>query len=152
MINNSNTVARTGGNQNQVVARIDQDITNRQRLFVRFSHWNVLDLPIDPLQNGLCVDRCSEKYLTNAIAAAYNYNISPTAIFDFNASVSRFKYNRSPTNAGFDLTSIAWPASYNATVSPIMRTPPTPRVPNFAHNYRRTQGQSFIHDHNTRDN
>ncbi len=136
IINNFNTVARTGGNQNQVVARIDQ----------------VLDLPIDPLQNGLCVDRCSEKYLTNAIAAAYNYNISPTAIFDFNASVSRFKYNRSPTNAGFDLTSIGWPASYNATVSPIMRTPPTPCVANFADNIMCTQGQSFIQDRNTQYN
>src|SRR6202171_4416282 len=121
-INNFNTVATTGGNQNQVVARIDQDVTDRQRLFVRFSHWNVLDLPVDPLKNGLCVDRCSEKYLTNAVAAAYNYNISPPAIFDFNASVSRFKYNRSPTNAGFDLTSIGWPAIYDATVPPLMRT------------------------------
>jgi hypothetical protein len=151
-INNFNTVARTGGNQNQIVARIDQDITDRQRLFVRFSHWNVLDLPVDPLQNGLCVDRCSEKYLTNAVAVAYNYNISPTAIFDFNASVSRFKYNRSPTNAGFDLTSIGWPASYNATVSPIMRTPPTPCVANFADNIMCTQGQSFIQDRNTQYN
>ncbi len=152
IINNFNTVARTGGNQNQVVVRIDQDITNLQRLFVRFSHWNVLDLPIDPLQNGLCVDRCSEKYLTNAIAAAYNYNVSPTAIFDFNASVSRFKYNRSPTNAGFDLTSIGWPAAYNASVSPIMRTPPTPCVANFADNIMCTQGQSFIQDRNTQYN
>src|SRR3982075_4172259 len=151
-INNFNTVARTGGNQNQIVARIDQDITDRQRLFVRFSRWNVLDLPVDPLQNGLCVDRCSEKYLTNAIAAAYNYNISSTAIFDFNASVSRFKYNRSPTNAGFDLTSIGWPASYNATVTPIMRTPPTPCVANFADNIMCTQGQSFIQDRNTQYN
>src|SRR5712671_4927395 len=151
-INNFNTVARTGGDQNQVVARIDQDLTNRQRLFVRFSHWNVLDLPIDPLQNGLCVDRCSEKYLTNAVAAAYNYNISATAILDFNASVSRFKYNRSPTNAGFDLTSIGWPASYNATVSPVMRTPPTPCVANFADNIMCTQGQSFIQDRNTQYN
>ena len=148
-INNLNSLARTGGNQNQVVTRIDQDITSTQRLFVRFSHWNVLDLAIDPLQNGLCADRCSEKYLTNAVAAAYNYNMSPTAIFDFNASVSRFKYNRSPTNAGFDLTSIGWPASYNATVSSIMRTPPTPCVANFADNIMCTQGQSFIQDRNT---
>src|SRR5580698_1842756 len=44
-VNNFSTVAPTGGNQNQVVARIDQDITSRQRLFVRFSHWNIMDLP-----------------------------------------------------------------------------------------------------------
>src|SRR5580700_9984930 len=51
-INNFTTVASTGGDQDQVVARIDQDISSKQRLFVRFSHWSVLDLPVDPLANG----------------------------------------------------------------------------------------------------
>ncbi|MGB6630660.1 MAG: carboxypeptidase-like regulatory domain-containing protein, partial [Terriglobales bacterium] len=82
-INNFNTVARTGGNQNQVVARVDQDLTSQQRLLVRFSYWNVLDLPIDPLQNGLCADRCSEKYSTDAAAVAYNLSLNPTTILDF---------------------------------------------------------------------
>ncbi|MGB6631980.1 MAG: TonB-dependent receptor, partial [Terriglobales bacterium] len=61
-------------------------------------------------------------------------------------------YNRSPTNAGFDLTSIGWPASYNATVPAIMRTPPTPCVANFADNIMCTQGQSFIQDRDTQYN
>jgi hypothetical protein len=151
-INNFNTVARTGGDQDQVVVRIDQDITSRQRFFVRFSHWKVLDLPIDPLENGLCADRCSEKYATNAVAVAYNYDISSTTIFDFNSGVTRFKYNRSPKNAGFDLTTIGWPASYNAAVPAIMRTPPTPCVADFADNIMCTQGQSFIQDRNTQYN
>jgi Carboxypeptidase regulatory-like domain/TonB dependent receptor len=151
-INNFNTVARTGGNQNQVVARVDQDITSRQRLFVRFSYWNVLDLPIDPLQNGLCADRCSEQYATNALAVGYNYNINPTTIFEFNASLSRFKYNRSPKNAGFDLTSIGWPATYNTAVPAVMRTPPTPCVANFADAIMCTQGQSYIQDRDTQYN
>jgi hypothetical protein len=151
-INNFNTVARTGGDHDQVVVRIDQDITSRQRLFVRFSHWRVLDLPIDPLENGLCADRCSERYGTNAVAVAYNYDVTPTTIFDFNTGVSRLKYNRSPKNAGFDLTSVGWPASYNAAVPSIMRTPPTPCVANFADNIMCTQGQSFIQDRNTQYN
>jgi len=151
-INNFNTVARTGGNHNQVVARVDQDLTAQQRLMVRFSYWNVLDLPIDPLQDGLCADRCAEKYSTHAAAVGYNYSLSPASIFDFHASVSRFKYNRSPKNAGFDLTSIGWPASYNATVPAIMRTPPTPCVANFADNIMCTQGQSFIQDRDTQYN
>src|SRR5579864_2378498 len=148
-INNFSTVARTGGSHDQAVVRVDQDLTSRQRLFVRFSHWNVTDLPIDPLQNGVCADRCTEKYVTDAAAVTYNYNISPTAILDFNASMSRFNYNRSPENAGFDLTSIGWPASYNAVVPAIVRTPPTPCVANFADNIMCTQGQSFIQDRNT---
>ena len=151
-VNNYNTVSRTGGNQDQVVARIDQDITLRQRLFIRFSHWNVMDLPIDPLGNGVCADRCSEKYSTNAAVIAYDYSVSSATIFDFNASLSRFKYNRSPKNAGFDLTSIGWPAAYNQAVPAIMRTPPTPCVANFADNTMCTQGQSFIQDRDTQYN
>ncbi len=151
-INNFNTVARTGGNQNQVVARVDQELTGQQRLLVRFSYWNVLDLPVDPLQNGVCADRCSEKYSTDAAAVAYNYSLSPTTTLDFHASLSRFKYNRSPKNAGFDLTSISWPASYNATVPAIMRTPPTPCVANFADSIMCSQGQSFIQDRDTQYN
>jgi Carboxypeptidase regulatory-like domain len=151
-INNFNTVASTGGDQDQIVARIDQDISSKQRLLVRFSHWSVMDLPTDPLGTGLCVDRCSEKYSTNAFALGYNYNLSPTTIFDFDASISRFKYNRNPKNAGFDLSSIGWPASYNAVVPSIMRTPPTPCVANITDNIMCTQGQSYIQDRDTQYN
>jgi hypothetical protein len=151
-VNNFNTVSPTGGDQDQIVARIDKDLTFRQRLFVRFTHWNVMDLPIDPLQDGLCADRCSEKYSTNAAVVAYDFSISPATIFDFNASLSRFKYNRSPKNSGFDLTSIGWPAEYNHVVPAIMRTPPTPCVANFADNIMCTQGQSFIQDRDTQYN
>ena len=150
--NNFNTVARTGGNQDQMVVRIDQDLTGRQRLLARFSDWRVQDLPIDPLQNGLCVDRCAEKYTTYAFALGYNYNINASTIFEFNAAVSRLNYQRSPTNAGFNLASIGWPGSYNAAVPVVMRTPPTPCVANFADNIMCTQGQSFIQDRNTQYN
>src|SRR3989442_4907103 len=50
--NNFTTVASTGGDQNEVVWRLDHNLKNRQRLFFRFSYWNVLDLPIDPLGSG----------------------------------------------------------------------------------------------------
>ena len=151
-INNFQTVARTGGNQDQVVVRIDQNIASTQKLFVRFTHWYVSDLPIDPLADGLCADRCGEKYFTNSAAMAYNYIPTPGLIFDFNASLSRFRYNRTPKNAGFDLTSIGWPASYNATIPSAMRTPPTPCVANIADSVMCTQGQSFIQDRNTQFN
>jgi hypothetical protein len=150
--NNYTAVAPTGGDQNQVVGRVDRNITNRQRLLVRVNYWNVLDLPIDPLGTGLCADRCAEKYYSHAVAAGYTYGITPTTVLSFNASVSRFRYDRSPKNSGFDLTTIGWPASYNETVPAVMRTPPTPCVANFADNIMCTQGQSFIQDRNTQYN
>jgi len=147
--NNFTTAAPTGGDHNQVVTRLDHNLTNKQRLFLRFNYWHVLDLPIDPLENGLCADRCAEDYHSNALAAGYTYGTNPTTVFGFNASVSRFTYNRSPVNSGFDLTTIGWPASYNEAVPSEMRTPPTPCVANFADSIMCTQGQSFIQDRNT---
>jgi len=151
-INNFQTVARTGGGQNQFVARVDHNIADRQKLFVRFSRWGINDLPVDPLGDGLCADRCAEVYSTNTAAAAYNYIFSPGNIFDFSASVSRFRYNRTPKNAGFNLASIDWPASYNRVIPSVMRTPPTPCVANIADSIMCTQGQSFIQDRNTQYN
>jgi hypothetical protein len=147
--NNFTTTAPTGGDQNQVVTRLDHNLTNKQRLFLRFNYWHVLDLPIDPLGSGLCADRCAEDYHSFALAAGYIYNVTPTTVVGFNASVSRFSYNRNPKNSDFDLTTIGWPASYNAAIPPAMRTPPTPCVANFADNIMCTQGQSFIEDRNT---
>src|SRR5258708_2290256 len=150
--NNFTTVASTGGDQNQVVWRMDHNIKNRQRLFLRFSYWNILDLPIDPLGSGLCADRCAENYHSHALAAGYTHTFTPTVIFGFNVSVSRFRYNRSPKNSGFDLTTIGWPVAYNQRVPAVMRTPPTPCVANFADNIMCTQGQIFIQDRNTQYN
>jgi Carboxypeptidase regulatory-like domain/TonB dependent receptor len=149
LTNNFTTAAPTGGDHDQIVARLDHNITNKQRIFLRFSYWDVLDRPIDPLGNGLCADRCSEDYHSHAIAAGYTYSITPTTVLVLNASVSRFNYSRIPTNSGFDLTSIGWPASYNSVIPAEMRTPPTPCVANFADNVMCSQGQSFIQDRNT---
>src|SRR5437879_543342 len=131
---------------------MDHNIRNRQRLFLRFSYWDILDLPIDPLGSGLCADRCWEDYHSSAMAAGYTRTFTPTVIFGFNVSVSRFSYNRSPKNSGFDLTTIGWPATYNQSVPAVMRTPPTPCVANFADNIICSQGQSFIQDRNTQYN
>jgi hypothetical protein len=150
--NNYTTATSGGGNQNQVVGRLDHVFTTKQRIFFRDSYWNVLDLPVDPLGTGLCADRCSEKYSSNAAALGYTYSLTPTTIIGVNASLSRFAYNRAPTNSGFDLTTIGWPAQYNDAVPSIARTPPTPCIFDFADNIMCTQGQSFIQDRNTQIN
>jgi hypothetical protein len=142
----------TGGNQNQVVGRLDHAITNNQHIFFRYTYWNVLDLPQDPLGTGLCQDRCAEKYDSSAPALGYSYTLTPTTIIGINASLSRFAYDRAPKNSGFDLTTIGWPAQYNAAIPSGARTPPTPCVRNYADNVMCSQGQSFITDRNTQFN
>ena len=142
--------ASLGGNSNEFVTRIDQILTNNQRLFGRYTYFGLTDLPRNPFGTGFCQDRCTETYHTKAVAVDYNYVIKPSMTFDFNASISRFVYLRSPLNAGFDLTKLGYPASYN-NVPSAMRTPPTPC---FTEDPLVTcsQGQSFINDHNTQFN
>ncbi len=57
--NNYTTATSGGGNQNQVVGRLDQSLGSNQHIFFRITYWNVLDLPVDPLGTGLCADRCA---------------------------------------------------------------------------------------------
>jgi hypothetical protein len=149
---NFTTATSGGGNQNQVVGRFDQNIGQKQHLFFRFTYWDLTDLPIDPLGTGLCADRCAETYYSYLGAIGYTYSVTPSTTLGINASISRFRYNRTPKNAGFDLTTIGWPAQYNTVVPSIARTPPTPCVFNFADNIMCTQGQSFIQDRNTQFN
>jgi hypothetical protein len=103
------------------------------------------------LGTGLCQDRCSEDYHTKALAIDLNHVFSPTVVGDLNISGSRFVYLRGPLLAGYDLTQLGWPASYNAAVPTIMRTPPTPAFP-FPGDIGKSQGNSAIGDHNTQYN
>ncbi|HKX27067.1 MAG TPA: TonB-dependent receptor [Blastocatellia bacterium] len=148
-IQNYTVSTSVGGNQNQVVTRLDHTLSAKSRIYGRFSYWDVLNLPVDPLGTGVCVDRCTEIYSTKAGVIGYNYTFTPHLIADLNFSASRFKYNRNPTNAGFDLTQIGWAAALNNEVPDVMRTPPTPCILGMTQEIMCSQGQSFIQDRNT---
>jgi Carboxypeptidase regulatory-like domain len=148
--NNYSQPSSIGGNNNQFVARVDQNISNSTRVFGRFTYFGLLDLPTNPFGTGLCQDRCAENYHTKALSVDLNHTFSPTMIGDLSLSGSRFVYARAPILAGYDLTQLGWPASYN-NVPKNMRTPPTPAFP-FPNDVGRSQGQSFIGDWNTQYN
>jgi hypothetical protein len=150
IVNNFTAASSSGGNNTEFVARGDQNITDKTRLFARFSYFGLLDLPTNVFGTGLCKDRCAEDYHTKALAIDLNHVFSPTVIGDLNISGSRFIYARAPILLGFDLTQIGWPASYNSVPS-IMRTPPTPAFP-FPNDVGKSQGNSAIGDHNTQYN
>lgn len=138
-----------GGNQNQNVVRIDQKINDAQHIFGRFSQWNNLNLPEDPLGTGLCLDRCTETMTSKALAIGYNYVITPNVIGNLDLSASRFNYLRTPKNSGFDFTTIGWPTAFNSQITSSLRTPPTPDVLGMSDNVMATQGQSYIVDHDS---
>ena len=148
-INNFTSAAASGGNTNQYVARVDQNLPSNQHIFARYNFFNLLDLPTDPFRTGLCADRCAETYQTNAAAVGYSYTIRPDLILNVNFSGTRFHYLRSPINSGFDLTQYGWPASYNALIPSAGRSPFTPCFTPQDPTVTCSQGQSFITDHDT---
>jgi hypothetical protein len=151
LADNFTAASSGGGNTNQVDFRIDQTINSKSRIFGRFSYNGLLDLPQNPFGTGLCQDRCAENYHTKAAVIDYNRSLSSNTILDLNFSASRFIYTRAPINSGFDLTTIGYPASYNAVVPSAARTPPTPCITEDA-TVSCSQGNSFIQDYNTQFN
>jgi hypothetical protein len=151
-VNNFTAAGASGGNANQYVGRVDQNINAQQHIFARYNFWNLLDLPLDPFHTGLCADKCSETYQTNALAIDYSYTIHPDLILNINASGSRFHYLRSPTNSNFDLTQFGWPAAYNTEIPAAGRSPFTPCFTPQDPVITCSQGQSFITDHDSQVN
>jgi hypothetical protein len=103
-----------GGNNNETVVRIDQNISDKQHISARYTYWGNLNLPTDPFGNGVCQDRCTETFNTNNFVLGDTYSFSPTTIMEIRLSYQRFDYNRIPTTLGYDLTKLGWPAALNS--------------------------------------
>jgi hypothetical protein len=146
VVNNFIKPASLGGNTNEYVPRGDYDISNKQRLFVRFSYWGDSSLPQNPFGTGICADRCGETFKTDAFAIGDTYTFKPTVVGDFNFAFSRFRYLRTPINANFDMTKEGWPAAYNGAVPDLERTPMTPCFSISDPLVTCSQGQSAILD------
>jgi hypothetical protein len=142
----------TGGNVDEYVGRVDQNINASNRVFGRFSYWKLLSLAQDPFGTGFCKDRCSENTRSKSLAVGITHTFSPTTIADFNISISRFHYLRLPINSNFDMTQEGWPAAYNGFVPDTERTPLTPCFAVSDPTVTCSQGQSSINDFNTQWN
>jgi len=146
---NFTTAASGGGNTDEYVARVDQNITDKQVLFGRYTDWKLLSLAQDPFGTGLCKDRCEEDTDSKTIALGYTYAITATTTFSLNASLGRFTYLRTPKNENFDVTKEGFPADYNGVVPNIERTPLTPCLAITDPTVGCSQGQSSISDFDT---
>ncbi|HEY6987115.1 MAG TPA: carboxypeptidase regulatory-like domain-containing protein, partial [Bryobacteraceae bacterium] len=63
-----------GGNNNETVVHIDQNVSEKQHITARYSYWGDLNLPIDPFRNGICKDRCTETFNTNNFVLGDTYS------------------------------------------------------------------------------
>ncbi len=116
-VNNYVNNASVGGNNNETVVHLDQNVSDKQHITARYTYWGNLNLPIDPLGTGVCQDRCTETFNTNNFVLGDTYSFSPTTIMEVRLSYQRFSYDRTPTTLGYDLTQLGWPASLNTQAS-----------------------------------
>ncbi len=121
--------ASVGGNQNETVVHLDQNVSDKQHITARYTYWGNLNLPIDPMKDGVCQDRCTEKFNTNNFVLGDTYSFNPTTIMDVHLSYQRFDYTRTPETLGYDLTQLGYPASLNTQA--VFRDLPIPVINGF---------------------
>jgi Carboxypeptidase regulatory-like domain len=145
-LNNYSNNASIGGGNDEYTFRFDHSISDKQRIFARFSYWTNLSLPVQPYNNAVCQDRCAETWTSKAFVFGDTYTISPTTIADLRISWLRFVYDRTPTTLGTDLTKFGFPASLNNQVS--FQVIPTPVVQGFSDVWTSQGPGSAIHQRN----
>jgi hypothetical protein len=128
-VNNYTANASVGGDNDQGTGRIDYTVSDKQRIFGRYTRWTNLNLPIDPYRTQTCVDRCTETFTTDQAILADTYTLNPTTILDVRLAFLRFAYDRRALTDGYDLTQLGWPAELNSLVA--FRVQPIPRVQGF---------------------
>ncbi|MGH9403282.1 MAG: carboxypeptidase regulatory-like domain-containing protein, partial [Terriglobia bacterium] len=143
-VDNFVTNMSVGGDNDEYTARVDQNISDKQHMFARFSRWSNLNLSIDPFKTGVCQDRCVETFTTDDSVLDDTYSFTPTLLSDIHVGFDREAYNRSVPDAGYDLTSIGWPATLNSEIPSSLRTFPTPNVQDMSGDLFGTQGAGSV--------
>jgi hypothetical protein len=116
-----------GGRNNEMVAKVDHNVSDRQHLSVRYSRWTNLNLPLDPFKTGVCQDRCTETFTTHSAVADDVFNFSPTTIMDLRLSWTRMAYDRTPAQVGLDLSKLG-PNWASGGLSKLRSSPPLART------------------------
>lgn len=117
-VNNFVNNSSGGGNLGEEVARVDQNVSDKQHVTVRYTRWTNLNFPIDPFGTGVCQDRCTETFTTHEAMIDDVYNFSPTTILDLRLSYTHMAYDRIPADVGLDLSQLgpAWAPLNNEVV------------------------------------
>jgi hypothetical protein len=129
-IQNFSTNASVGGNNDQINTRIDQNVSDKQHIFGRYTRWVYSNIPIDPFQNKTHNDIGLETVNSQQAVVGDTYVFSPNLVGDFRLSAVRYAYDRIPSSLGADLTTFGLPASLNNQV--VYRTFPYPVITNIS--------------------
>ncbi len=131
--NNFVRYAGTGGKNDQYNGRIDWTVSDKQRVFGRYTQWNSANAASEPYGNGLLSgDPISpESFKTYQVVAGDTYVFNPSLIGDLRVNWTRWNYVRTPGTLGYDETQLGFP-SYMGTISGLNRVPNSTTVPTIA--------------------
>jgi hypothetical protein len=93
----------SGGDVNQYNARIDYNLSSKQRIYGRYTHSYILSLPDNPF-NGICKDRCTETTYAHQVSLGDTIAFTPKTILDLHVGYTRYVYLRTPLSQGIDLS------------------------------------------------
>ncbi|CAN5614494.1 hypothetical protein BH10ACI4_BH10ACI4_01960 [soil metagenome] len=130
LTNNFVRYAGSGGNNDQYTGRVDFSLSDKQRLFGRYTQWNSGNIGAQPFSNGLIGgDPISpEAFKTRQLVVGDTYLFNPSLIGDLRLSYLRWTYIRTPGTLGYDETALGFP-SYMGTISTLNRVPNSTTVP-----------------------
>jgi hypothetical protein len=104
--NNLSTICQLGGNNNQETARGDYNMSEKLRMFGRYSRWHSTANPCAPMGNGNYANDpySPEDFTTSQGVLGVTYLITPNLVFDVRASYVRFPYQRLESYADISLS------------------------------------------------
>ncbi|HTH52334.1 MAG TPA: carboxypeptidase regulatory-like domain-containing protein [Edaphobacter sp.] len=131
--NNFVRYAGSGGSNDQYNGRVDYTLSDKQRIFGRYTQWNSKNAGSQPYANGLISgDPISpEAFKTYQTVVGDTYLFNPTTIGDLRVSFTRWNYVRTPGTLGYDETQLGFP-SYMGSISGLNRVANSTTVPAIA--------------------
>ncbi len=122
----------TGGDNDQINARSDVNLTEKHRMLVRYTRWHLAGLRVDVFGNGIAqADPVSpEDFTTQQAVLADTYTVDSTTVLDIRAGVLRFNYSRVTGPTGVDPSKTFGLPNYMAGIPTLNGYDPA-KVPNF---------------------
>jgi len=117
-VNNFAINAPQGGNNDQFNGRFDQVVSDKQRIFGRYTRWTDYNLPVNGFAAaqkaaGLPQSGTDVSFQTVQAVLGDTYTFTPNTVGDLRLSLLRFTYASAPQSIGSNLTQFGWPANLN---------------------------------------
>jgi len=121
----------TGGDNDQLNIRGDYNISDKNRLLVRYTRWKSVGARVDVYNNGLYNgDPYSpERFVTTQAVLGDTYMLSPTKVLDIRAGFTRWFYDRTPGTLGIDIPKVTGLPQYYNTLDSLNGLSPSVTIP-----------------------